>query len=417
MNHFQTMRFLKKLEKIGTKLGLERVEEFLALIGNPQLNFKSVHIAGTNGKGSTAAMIESILKEAGYKTGLYTSPHLVQVNERIRVNGLDIGNEAFTKLASELRNKMEKSRIELTYFEFLTALAFKHFADSKVETAVIETGLGGRLDATNVVMPLLSIITNVEKEHQEFLGKTLEEIAFEKAGIIKQGIPAITFEEKKEVLEVFKKIASEKKSELVLVKENCDGRLALQGLFQKKNAALAVEAARQLKKQGLGISGKAVDNGLEFADWPGRFQIVQRNPTVVLDCAHNPAGAKALAKAFEEAFPSKRALLVIGVSSGKNLEEMAKEIASLSEKVFVTGAKVRAMGLEKIAKGFEGLGIGAGGTEGVCKAVDGSGKSVEVVPGVANAVRRAIKEAGKEGVVLVCGSCFVVGEAVEFFER
>jgi len=412
MDIAQASVFLEMLQKRGMVFGLERVSKFLALLGNPHLGFKSVHIAGTNGKGSTAAMLEAIFRKAGYKTGLYTSPHLVKVNERFRVNGREIGDKAFLKLVADLKGEMEKFGLELTYFEFLTALCFKHFADLGVEVAVVEVGMGGRLDATNVLKPVLTLITNVEKEHEKFLGKSLKEIALEKAGIVKKGIPLVTREEKRKVLQVLGEKCRAVGAELIVVQGFYPGRLSLLGSFQKKNAALAVEAVKQLGKRGFatgpaaeGGAGKgfvigksAVEKGLASAQWLGRFQVVQKRPAVVLDCAHNPAGARALAKAFAESFPGRKALLVFGVSSDKKVGEMAKALAPLVFKVFATGAKTRPLSPERVAAEFGGL-----------------GKEAKAFSSVGKAVKKAVEEAGRQGIVLVCGSCFVVGEALEFF--
>jgi len=396
----QVFAFLEELQGKGMELGLERIEKFLSFAGNPERQFKSVHIAGTNGKGSTAAMIESILREAGFKTGLFTSPHLVSFNERIQVNGEKIVDKQLVKLVVETRREMEKFGIPLTYFEFITALAFRHFANSKVEIAVIETGMGGRLDATNVVLPLVSVITNVERDHEQHLGNSRQGIAAEKAGIIKKRVPIVTAEWKKNVLSVFREKASEKGSKLVVVGEPFKGKLNLLGLFQKWNAALAVAAVNTLKEQGLEVEAKAIRGGLAKVEWPGRFQIVQKKPTVVLDCAHNPACCTVLVKAFEDAFPGKKALLVVGVSNGKNFGKMARILSPIAGKVSVTGAGYRAMPLKEIAGQFELL-----------------GRKVEAVEGVANALKAVLPSAKPDDVVLVTGSCFVVGEALEFLEK
>ena len=214
MGKAQAMAFLEELEGKGTELGLDRVKDFLSLIGSPENSFKAVHIAGTNGKGSTSAMVESILREAGFKTGLYNSPHIVSFNERIKVNGLNISNRALVELVESTKKKMEESGISLTYFEFITAIAFKHFANQGVEIAVVEVGMGGRLDATNVVTPLVSVITNIAIEHKKHLGNTVAQIAKEKAGVIKENIPVVTAAQDDAALKVIRRVCREKASSL-----------------------------------------------------------------------------------------------------------------------------------------------------------------------------------------------------------
>ena len=395
MGRRQAMAFLDGLEAKGIKLGLGRMEKFLAFAGNPEKRFNSVHVAGTNGKGSTCAMVERVLREAGFKTGFYSSPHLVEFNERIKVNGKDIGDARLARLVFETRRMAEKSGIELSYFEFITAMAFRHFAACGVEIAVVEAGMGGRLDATNVLVPLVSVVTNVELEHEAYLGNTIEKIAAEKAGIIKKGVPVVTGERRESVLRVLKEKCGEWNAQLVVAKKPYAGKIGLFGCFQEWNAALAFEVAVQLQKQGVVIKDGAIKKGIAAAEWPGRFQVVRRRPIVVLDCAHNPACCAALALAFAKIFPGKKALLVFGVSSDKQVKGMAVSLAKVSKKVFATNAKLRAMPFEIIEKAFSGLGV-----------------ELDHVPGVSNALKKALSEAGKGDIVLVSGSCFVVGEAM-----
>ncbi len=394
MDKKQAFAFLDELQGRGISLGLSRIRKFLLFIGSPETRFRSVHVAGTNGKGSTAAMIESILREAGFKTGLYTSPHLVRFNERIQVNGRQISDKRLVELIAKLKAKMQKSKIGLTYFEFVTTLAFKHFANCRVDFAVVEVGMGGRLDATNSVKPAVSVITNVEREHEEHLGKTRRKIAAEKAGIIKKHVPVVTAEWKKPILRVFNEKCNAKNAKLVVVKSPFKGRLGLLGSFQRWNAALAIAAARELQKQGIEIDEKAIQKGLAKAEWPGRFEIVHKNPTVLLDCAHNPACCVVLSRAFKQAFPGKKCLLVFGASSNKNVARMAKLLSPLARKVFVTAAKYRAMPPKMAVACF-------------------GSADVEVVAGVGKALKKALSSAKKSDVVLVAGSCFLVGESIQ----
>ncbi|MDP6670385.1 MAG: folylpolyglutamate synthase/dihydrofolate synthase family protein [archaeon] len=396
----KSFKYLDSLESLGIVLGLDRVKGFLQAIGRPEAKFKVIHIAGTNGKGSTAAILASILRAAGLKTGLYTSPHLVKVNERIQVNGEQISDSELVKLVSELKQSKENQGIKLTHFEFVTALAFQHFANLEVDIAVVEVGLGGRLDATNVVTPEVSVITNIEKEHEEFLGKTVEKIAGEKAGIVKPGVPVVTAEWKEPVLRVIRKVCKEKNAPLSIVNKPFEGTLGLQGSFQRWNAATALAVVDVLRKQGVEIDEDAVSKGLSSVMWPGRFEVVQKNPTVLLDCCHNPSGAFVLTKSFQEAFPEKKAVLVIGVSSGKNISAIAANLSPVALKVIACEASYHALPAVEISREFEGL-----------------GKECEVVLGVGSAVEKAISEAGAGGMVLVCGSCFVVGEAEQLFSK
>lgn len=401
MGMVRAMAFLDELEAKGMRLGLGRMEKFLAFIGNPEKRFRSVHVAGSKGKGSTAAMVESILRKAGYRTGLYTSPHLVRFNERVRVNGLEISDRRLVALVAELRREMENSGINLTYFEFVTALAFRHFADSGVDFAVVEAGLGGRLDATNTLMPVVSAITNIEKEHEKFLGRTVRKIAAEKAGIIKSGVPVVTAEKKKAVLAVFGKACLAKKARLIAVKKPFVGKLGLQGRFQRWNAALAVATVGELQKQGsIKVGKKAIGKGLSAVKWPGRFEIVRRCPAVVLDCCHTPGSALVLSEAFRESFPGKKAVLVVGASNDKDIKGMAMHLAPLALMAVATGAETRPMPAGRILKEFRKCGVEA-----------------VKVPGVRNAAKKAVSLAGKNGVVLITGSCFVVGEAMPLWRR
>lgn len=400
MRKSEAFAFLKELESKGIILGLARIKKFLRLLGNPEKRFVSIHIAGTNAKGSVAAMIEAILRNAGYKTALYTSPHLLRLNERIKVNAKEISDKQLFSLIEELKQHMEKSRIQLTHFEFVTALAFLHFARCNVDFAVVETGMGGRLDATNVLKPAASIITHVAIEHQQYLGKTIKNIAREKAGIIKPRVPTITAETKKSALSVFRKICAEKKSKLLVIKKPFNGKIGLLGFFQKINAAVAIAAVYELQAQGISVSRNAILQGIAKTKWPGRFEIVQRKPTVILDCCHNPDAAVALAKAFKQIFPGKKAILAVGISSDKDAAKVVSLLSPIAKSAIVTEAAFRALPAEKIKKEFEKNRVGA----------------IEIKR-VKNAAKKAIKAAGTNGIVLITGSCFVVGEALKLWRR
>ncbi len=392
MDKKQALHFLEELEEQGIELGLERIQHFLSILRNPQNSYKVIHIAGTNGKGSTAAMVASILQKAGYNVGMYTSPHLIEFSERIQINGKNIPDEELTGLVQQLKEAKEKQELKLTYFEFTTALAFKHFASHGIDFAVLEVGLGGRLDATNVVKSVVTAITNISFEHENYLGNTLEKIALEKAGIVKEGIPLLTTETNPAVLNILKRVCSGKNSKFVEVKAPYNGKISLQGEFQKINAALAAAIAWEL-----GIEEHAIEQGLQKAIWPGRFEIVSRKPLALFDCAHNTAGMVALREALEKKFPGRKFLLVFGASSDKNIEKMLEIISPAADSVIATAAKHRGTPPEKVASLVKKL-----------------GKQCREIADVKEAVKAAMEQS--ENSVLVCGSCFVIGEAKQLFK-
>jgi len=345
--------YLDSLEKFGMNLGLERISYLLEKLGNPHLKFKSIHVAGTNGKGSTCAMAASILKEAGYKVGLYTSPHLFDYTERIKVNGKDIARKEFRQglsLVKQLAGEPETESLgslskkeprihsqvpcEPTVFEVLTALAFWYFAKKKVDYAVVEVGLGGRLDATNVLTPQVSVITNIDLEHTEILGKTLAKIAGEKAAIIKPGVPVVTAETKREPLAVVKKKAEEEGSLLTAVSgKQIAVSSQLPGEHQKLNAACAVAAVRL---SGAKVTKTQLKNGLKKAEWPARFQIVSKKPLIIVDGAHNPAGAKVLAATLKKLYPRTKFTVIYGCQKTKDFKGCLKHLKPVIARLIKT---------------------------------------------------------------------------------
>ncbi|KPJ67193.1 hypothetical protein AMJ44_07340 [candidate division WOR-1 bacterium DG_54_3] len=333
-------QYLTSLEKFGINLGLERISYLLEKLGNPHLKFKSIHIAGTNGKGSTAAMAASILKEAGYKVGLYTSPHLFDYTERIKINGKDISKHDFMeglrrvkKAAEEMRRQKRARKENPTVFEALTAVAFWYFAKKKIDYAVVEVGLGGRLDATNVISPLVSIITNIDYEHTEVLGKNLSKIAREKAGIIKPGVPVVTAEDKRKPLKVIRDRCEKRNCFLIGVGPGpTSPATILVGKHQKINAACAISAIRLA---GIWISKAAIRRGLQKVNWPGRIQVISKDPRLIVDGAHNPAGAKALRVTIQEIFPGKYTLL-FGCQKTKEFKKIWHELKPIASKIIIT---------------------------------------------------------------------------------
>ncbi|MFA6548553.1 MAG: folylpolyglutamate synthase/dihydrofolate synthase family protein [Candidatus Margulisiibacteriota bacterium] len=344
------INYLKSLEKFGMNLGLERITSILDRLGNPQNTFKSIHIAGTNGKGSTAAMVASILQTAGYRVGLYTSPHFIDYTERIKINGKDIARKKFEEGLMKAREVIEglmrekAMEGEPTVFEVLTAVAFWYFAKKKVEYAVVEVGLGGRLDATNVITPLVSVITNIDLEHTEILGKTLAKIAGEKAAIIKRGIPVVTAETKTEPLKVIKKVCQANQSQLAIMEPETErlgsirrrkprslfSGFRLRGDHQKLNAACAVAAIRLA---GIKVTRSQIKKGLAKTVWPGRLQIISRQPLIILDGAHNPAGAKVLAVALKKLYPKTQFTVIYGCQRTKDFKNCQQNLKPVTARL------------------------------------------------------------------------------------
>jgi len=378
-NEIEYLNFLFSSQKHGTVLGLERINLLLEKLNNPQNSFKSIHIAGTNGKGSTSEMINRILQEYGFKVGLYTSPHIKKFTERIKFNSIDIKNrdliislKKIKKITEEIQKKTPS--FTPTFFEFNVAIAYDFFARKKVDFAVVETGLGGRLDATNTLNPEISVITNISLEHTNYLGNTLEKIAKEKAEIIKPNSIAVTAEKNPKILKILKAKAKKENTELFDVNKLCKAKnyvfglekqkldaviddteiktitLHLSGEFQKKNLLTALLA---VKKLNLKFDKIKIKKALKKAFIPGRFQITQKNPLIIFDAAHNPACFKEIKKTIILMKKKKlfdKLVLLIGVSSDKNINEIAKSIFPVSDKIIISKAKYRGMEIEKIAK-------------------------------------------------------------------
>jgi dihydrofolate synthase/folylpolyglutamate synthase len=417
-----TIKFLNSLQRFGWQLGLEKITRILSEMGDPQLKFKSIHIAGTNGKGSTAAMLESIYRCAGYKTGLYTSPHLLQVNERIQINRIPISVEYLSFYVQRLKDQIVSSRG--TYFEALTAIAFQYFADVGVELAVIEVGLGGRFDATNVIHPLLSIITDIDFDHIEHLGETKVKIAQEKAGVIKSGSPCISGSDDDEVNAVFRNISKERNadffelghissfhhvrlndafSEFDLVCQNRrypNLKVGLTGRYQCKNASLAV-AATEILQAGLPVKEVDIYNGLRDVRWRGRLEKLQDSPKIVIDVAHNPAAVSAVIYSVGEIYEYDRMIVLIGLLADKDYATIARLITARADYVFVVTPKSeRALPARQLGTEF-----GRYTT------------SFEVCKNRQTGFRRAVKHLQENDLLCVIGSHYVVGEFVKFYEQ
>ena len=408
------------LRRFGIKLGLSTIRQILSGLGNPQNTYACVHVAGTNGKGSVASSLASILNQAGYKTGLYTSPHLVHFNERIQVNNRPIANKSVVASYNTI-NQVHFGKRKPTFFEFATVMAFFEFARQKVDWAVIETGMGGRLDATNIIRPQLSIITNVSLEHREYLGNTLEQISGEKAGIIKKRIPVITGIRQKKALAVVEKIAAEKSAPLLRLGKEFKVRRSLSGTFsyrgveavwknlktgllgnyQVDNAALVLAACEMLQKRGGILSAENIQAGLLNNRWPGRLEIVSDEPRIILDGAHNFIAARNLSRFLSANFAERNITMVIGILDDKPYNAMLKCLLPMANRVILTRAKInRALEPEKL--------------EALAKKMV---PQVTTIADVTQALKYAIETVSPKDIICVAGSLYVVGEAKEALDK
>lgn len=339
INYREALAWLYSLQRFGIKLGLENIERLLDELSKSDLlqgaPWKVIHVAGTNGKGSVCAMIDSICRAQGYRTGLFISPHLVTFRERIRVNGDMISEEAVADGLTTIRNLVANWDPHPTFFEVVTALALKHFSDTRVEIVILETGLGGRLDATSAIQSDVSVITPIDFDHEKWLGKTLPEIAAEKAGIIKPKIPVVCAPQRLEAEEVIRARAAKCEAPLEFVTKPYDkAPIALDGSHQKENAALAIAALRALK---VDVGDSAIARGLGCIEWPARFQ--RWDERTIIDGAHNPAAVRTLAETWREIFGAQSATLVLAVLSDKDLRGICEALAPISE--FVLMPKIR----------------------------------------------------------------------------
>jgi len=414
------------------KWDLENVRRVLERLGHPEQAFRSVHIAGTNGKGSVAAMLEAILRAAGYRTGLYTSPHLARMNERIAVGGAPASDAdfaaAFEAAAGAIESLLAENALpgHPSYFETLTAMAFRRFAEAGVEAAVVEVGLGGRLDATNVLTPEVTVITAIDFDHERYLGHSIEKIAAEKAGILKPGVPVINAAVHRVACRVVAERAQGVGAPVVDVaatfhaeeiKTHDFGRYefavrgpkgftlrlapSLRGAFQIENAVAAAAAARELARRGWKIPAEAITQGIAAAEWPGRMELMRRNPMVFLDGAHNPAGARQVARFWAEHLAGRRIQLVYGTVRDKAVEEVAELLFPPAATIVVTRPGTpRAASPETLAR--------------LARAAN---SNVVVEPEPAQALARALDAAAPGDVVFVTGSLFLVGDCRQALAR
>lgn len=420
------------------KFNLDRMREFMSCLGDPQDDYRIMHVAGTKGKGSVSALCESILRAEGYVTGLYTSPHMVDFTERIRVDGLVIPEDTLVELVEQIKPTTQIIP-EITTFELTTALAFLYFSQKEVEYAVIEVGLGGRLDATNIVDPFLSIITSISYDHVQILGNTLSEIAGEKGGIIKPEKPVVVAPQMAEAREKLTAIAQERNSQLIQVgrdflyapeshnikgqsflvwtpeehqafeetdeyEENTAWRplrfqIPLLGRHQVENAATAFAALKTAEGSGLSLSDEAYKEGFENVFWPGRMEIINPDPPIVIDAAHNRNSAFRLCQAMEDYFPGRPICLVFGASEGKDIKGMFQELLPRAKSVITTQSiHPRAIDSETLAR-----------------IVLRCGRSAKAITPIEKAFMQVLKDADQADVILITGSVFVAAAAREIF--
>lgn len=413
-------RFSPSKAKPGEELfNLDSIRELMKRLGDPQDSLKYVHIAGTNGKGSTAAFINQILIEGGYKVGLYTSPFIEHFTERIKINNEEISEEVLADIATEVRavcDVMIADGIKApSEFEIVCAIGFVYFAREKCDIVVLEVGLGGRLDATNVIKcPELAVITTISLDHTEILGDTLEKIAAEKAGIIKEGCEVLLYPARPSVEKVFEDVCKEKNAHLTkaIMPKSVDSadvngqifdlgfgghkfKITMLGTYQVNNASMAVQAALALQLKGFKLTYKNILEGLKKAKWPGRFEVLQTEPAVIIDGSHNEEGVKALKKSIESYFPNEKLIFITGVLEDKNYQDMMLDIAPLAKRFYtITPPTPRALSSEKLASFLRSV----------------SKAEVHSCTSVKSAVKRALSEANDDDIIISFGSLYYIGE-------
>jgi dihydrofolate synthase / folylpolyglutamate synthase len=416
----QATAWVFDLQKFGIKFGLSSTLSLLARLGLPYQEGRYIHIAGTNGKGSVAAMLSAILSRAGYPVGLFTSPHLVNFRERYRLRDQEVPEDRLLDLINEVRMAVDPAEPP-TFFEFATAMAFLYFLKEGAGPIILETGMGGRLDATNIVQPLVSVITNISRDHEEHLGEGLLAIAGEKAGIIKPRTPLVTFVRQKQVLTLFRSRCQEVEAPLYQggvdfksrgkakggfdyfgLEQHIPGlTLSLKGRHQYANAAVALAVVELLNRDGFPVSETAIRDGLNEARWPGRLEQLSQDPRVLLDGAHNPAAALTLAQNLKQARSNGRLILVMGVMADKDVDTILARLLPLAQTVIFTQPQYfRAAHTRDLARRAQHYKL-----------------EILQTPKVAKAIQQAQSLAGPADRIVVTGSLYTVGEAKEYFER
>ncbi len=440
MNYDAAVRYLLTLgrelaaptQAAAAKFDLENITVLAERLGRPDRAYPSAHIAGTNGKGSTSAFLESILRHAGFRTGLYTSPHLERINERMRINGKEIGDESFARIFTRLLELVEellarhRLRAHPTYFECVTAMAFECFARERVEFGVVEVGLGGRLDATNILSPAVTVITRIDFDHENFLGHSLREISSEKAGVLKPGVPVIVAPQRPQAREVIlaraKQLgcpvietsqAFETKQEPLpngfvraLVREISPGDAfeiapSLPGRFQLQNALNALAAARELSRRGFRISSGDIAEGIATTVWPGRLEKLQSNPDIYLDGAHNPGAAREVARFLGQNFTGRKIWLIYGALRDKAVDEVAGQLfPHVAEVIFTEPRTSRAISAARLAE-----------------IASHHARTFTVISSAEQALDQALAEAAPGDAIFITGSLYLVGQLQHYWKQ
>lgn len=424
----KTINYLYDLQKHGIKLGLSNIEKLTDILEKPQDSFRSIHIAGTNGKGSTTTMIASILQKSGCRVGMFTSPHLKSFTERIRVNGIPISESDVVSLTNKIRGSFAGSGLNPTFFEVVTALAFYYFSLNKVDWAVIETGMGGRFDATNIIRPELSIITNIDIDHAEYLGDSISAICHEKAGIIKQGVPVITAARQPEAIKQLSETAESSNSVIHVYGRDFTSSqvsadlnrhhfdymgyrpmknisLNLSGSYQAVNASLAIRAVELLNNSGEDINDIHVRDCLSEINIEGRLEVVSEKPFIILDSAHNPEAARRLSGTLKELFPDKKITIIIGIMKDKDITGILKPILGIADSIIATRPEgERAASSEEINKQATRLIMNNDATRHI---------SATHTDSVAEALETAKKMWRDDSIICVTGSFYTTGKVKE----
>ena len=420
MNVQEALAYISGVEFFGSKPGLERIGELLEKLGNPQQGLQFVHIAGTNGKGSCAAMTASVLKAAGYKTGLYTSPYLYRFNERMQINGKQIDDEVLAELVTRVKPAAEAMADHPTEFELMTAVALLWYAQEKCDVVVLEVGLGGRFDATNIIAaPACAVIMNIGLDHTAVLGDTVEQIAFEKAGIIKNGCPVVLFQQSESVTNVVRERCEQEGSALVIpdfsqIHSEFDSlygqsftykgeayALPLLGSHQLKNAATVLEVVNVLREKGWKLEQTDVEHGLYAVSWPGRFELLSDEPLFVVDGGHNPQCAQTVAENLLHYFPDKRRILLLGILKDKDYGGLTDILDPVTDEyICITPGSVRALPAAELADHLKRY-----------------NKSVAVCDSIRDGVSLALDRSDEDSVVCAVGSLYSVGEIRYFFGK
>jgi len=427
MNYEESLNWLNSFERFGIKLGLERIDHIVKKLGNPHNNYKIIHVAGTNGKGSVCRFLASILTTSGYKVGVYLSPHLQRFSERMSVDDKEIQDEKLAALAGKIKpivDEMIKNGNTPTFFEIVTAIAFQYFSDEGVDFAVVEVGLGGKYDATNIVQPMLSVITNISLEHTDILGKTIKDIALQKAGIIKENVPVNTAA-KGDALLVIKNVAEEKNSKIHIIDEKrwkrvyfdtqgqefiIKGELAdysvktsMLGKHQGENIALAIVSIENIQMNGVYIPEASVIDGISKATNPGRLELVGHDPFILLDGAHNPDGMKTLKRTLDEDFGYDELVLVLGILADKDITSIISTIVPLADTIILTKShNSRACEPMKLKEMIE---------------KSGYKKKIVVKDLIPDSIEYAKSIANKADLICVTGSLFTIGEAKDYLQK